>query len=342
MSDKLITVVILRRLIYILLFVTLEQISFCQQLPLFSQYLYNKFLINPAHAGSDGYTSFNITAREQWTGYSRNPETFSLSWQTRILKKGYRINKNIFNRSAYAPKSDGKVGLGGYVFSDRNGLLRRTGFQASYSYNMWLNQNTQLSMGLAFTGYHFRINANENSFEDRNEPWINNNLRRGVFVPDADFGFYLLNPKFDFGFSALQLFEAAAKTGDYAYRNFRMDRHFYLFGSYYLTAGTKTELEPTMLLKITEQLKPQADIGITYIYNQNLWTGIAYRTGGGLITNIRFRYIPGYTKWTTLFFGYAFDFTLNQIQRITYGTHELTIALKFGDSSRKYRWLDRY
>jgi len=29
-------------------------------------------------------------------------------------------------------------------------------------------------------------------------------------------------------------------------------------------------------------------------------------------------------------------------ERVTYGTHELTIALKFGDSARKYRWLDRY
>jgi len=29
-------------------------------------------------------------------------------------------------------------------------------------------------------------------------------------------------------------------------------------------------------------------------------------------------------------------------ERITYGTHELTVALKFGDSARRYRWLDRY
>jgi hypothetical protein len=32
----------------------------------------------------------------------------------------------------------------------------------------------------------------------------------------------------------------------------------------------------------------------------------------------------------------------NQIQRVTYGTRELTFTVKFGDSSRKYRWLDRY
>ncbi len=189
-----------------MLFAVTGQFAFAQQLPLFDQYLYNKFLINPAHAGSDGYTSFNITAREQWAGYQGAPRTYSFSMQTRILKQGYKIRKTIFNRTAFTPKNDGKVGLGAYVFSDRNGSIQRTGFQATYSYNLWLQKSTQLSFGLAVTGYHFIINVNELSFENASEPWLNNNLRRGVFVPDVDFGIYILNPRYDFGISALQLF----------------------------------------------------------------------------------------------------------------------------------------
>jgi type IX secretion system PorP/SprF family membrane protein len=265
-----------------------------------------------------------------------------MTWQTRILKRGYKIKKNIFDKTKLTPKNDGKIGLGANIFSDKNGLVNRTGFQATYSYHIWLKEFTQLSLGLAFTGYHFIINANESSFEESNEPWLNNNLRRGVIVPDMDFGVYLLNPRFDFGFSALQLFGAAAKIGDNAYRNFRMDRHFYTFGSYNLEIGGRTELEPSLLFKISEQLKPQADIGISYIYDQRLWAGLTYRTGGCFIMNMRFRYIPDHSKWIQLFFGYAIDLTLNEIQSVTYGTHELTVALKFGDSSRKYRWLDRY
>ena len=332
----------MKRLVYILLFIAIEQISFSQQLPLYSQYLYNKFLINPAHAGSDGYTSFNITARDQWIGYSGAPRTYSLSWQTRILKKSYKLKQNLFNRTIYRPKNDGKVGLGGYIFSDKNGLVQRTGFQVCYAYHLWLEDFTQLSMGLAFTGYHFIINAREINFEDPNEPWLNDNFRRGIFVPDADFGIYLLNPRYDLGFSAQQLFGAVAKIGENAYRNFSMDRHFYLFGSYIFSSGTKSELQPSLLLKMSEQLRPQADIGLTYIFDQDYLVGLSYRTGGALITNFRFRFIPSRVKKTTMFFGYSFDFTLNKIQRMTYGTHELTIALKLGDSARRYRWLDRY
>jgi type IX secretion system PorP/SprF family membrane protein len=332
----------MKKLALILILIASRQLLSGQQLPLYSQYLYNKFLINPAHAGSDGYTSINLTARDQWVGYAGAPRTYSLSWQTRVLKKGYRLSQNIFDKRVYRKKTDGKVGLGAYVFSDRNGLIQRTGFQASYSYHLWIEDMTQVSLGLAFTGYHFRINANESSFEDPSEPWLTDNLRRGVFVPDADFGIYVLNPRFDLGFSAQQVFGAAAKIGNYAYRNFRMDRHYYLFGSYSILTGTKTEVEPTLLVKISEQLKPQADMGFTYIYNQSLWTGIAYRTGGGAIANVRFKYVPKHTTNTAVFIGYALDFTLNQIQRVTYGTHELTVALKFGDSTRKYRWLDRF
>ena len=318
------------------------QTSVGQQLPLYSQYLYNKFLINPAHAGSDGYTSFNITAREQWIGYSGAPRTYSISFQTRMLKKGYELKKNILDRTVYRPKTDGKVGFGGYIFSDKNGLVQRTGFQTSYSYHMWLRDYTQLSLGLGLTGYYFTINVTDKSFEDPNEPWLTDNLRRGVFVPDADFGVYLLNPRYDIGFSALQLFGSAAKIGQYAYRNYKMYRHYYLFGSYSFETGVKAEIEPTILLKMSEELMPQADFGVTYIYDQNFWAGLAYRTSGAIIANIRFKFVPNNVKMTALFFGYAFDFTSNKIQSATYGTHELTIALKFGDSSRKFRWLDRF
>ena len=324
----------MKKLALILAFIICTAGAAAQQLPLYSQYLYNKFLINPAVAGSDGYSSFNITAREQWIGYSGAPRTFSFSGQGRVLKRGYQLRSSA-RRNSYRPKTDGKIGFGGYVFSDRNGLIQRTGFQASYSYHMWVQNNTQLSMGLAVTGYHFKINEREINFENPNEPWMNNELRRGIFVPDADFGIYVLNPKYNVGFSTSQMFGAAAKIGNDAYRNFRMDRHYYLFGSYSFDVSNKTELQPSALLMMSEQVKPMADIGLTYIYDQRIWAGLSYRTSKAVIANFGMTY-------TNMYIGYAFDFTLQEIQRVTYGTHELTIAIRFGDTARKYRWLDRY
>ncbi len=313
----------------------LGNLAFGQQLPIYSQYLYNKFLINPAVAGSDGYTSVNLTAREQWVGYAGAPRTFSVSWQTRLLKRSFIIKQTRVKREVFRPKTDGRVGLGGYVFSDKNGLIQRTGFQASYAYHLWIEKSTQLSFGLALTGYYYKIDEKQINFEDPNEPWLNNNLRRGIFVPDVTFGIYLLNPGYSLGFSVGQLSEASAKIGGPGYKNFSMSRQYYLFGSYDISQGTYNIFQPSFLVKMSEQLKPQADIGMTYIFNEAFWSGLAYRTSGAIIANVG-------VKFQNIYFGYAFDYTLQEIQTVTYGTHEITVALKFGDNSRRYRWLDRY
>ncbi|NMC99137.1 MAG: type IX secretion system membrane protein PorP/SprF, partial [Bacteroidales bacterium] len=40
--------------------------SNAQQLPLYSQYMFNGFLLNPGIAGSVDYFPIRITARQQW------------------------------------------------------------------------------------------------------------------------------------------------------------------------------------------------------------------------------------------------------------------------------------
>src|SRR5674536_160623 len=71
----------------VLCFVTVA--SFAQTVPMYSQYIMNGFLINPSFAGRDGYTTVNLTVREQWVGMSGAPSTYAASFQTRILKNSF-------------------------------------------------------------------------------------------------------------------------------------------------------------------------------------------------------------------------------------------------------------
>lgn len=340
----------MKKLIYILLLTTIgTQLSVAQQMPIYSQYMYNRFLINPSAAGSEGYTSFNITAREQWIGYAGAPRTYSLSYQTRFTKKKYSIRKGLFGNTRFRSKTEGRTGLGIGLFSDQNGLIQRTGFQAAYSYHIWVQDYTQLSMGLAATGYHYIINADHESFRDPAEPWLTDNLRKGIFVPDINFGIYLMSDRYTLGFSAESMMGAAAKIGDglvdtlKAYDRFRMSRHYYAFGSYSFMTGKNLEIEPSVLLKMSEQLLPQADISLTMIYDQTVWLGAGYRTGGfygtssqgALIGSLRLR-------WGNMYLGYSYDYSLNEIESVTSGSHELVLALKLGSNNKKYNWLDRY
>jgi len=306
-----------------------------QQLPIYSQYIYNKFLLNPAVAGSDGYTSVNLTAREQWVGYSGAPQTYSLSFQLRMLKQSYVIRDNFFKKKTFKPHTDGRVGIGANIFSDINGLVQRTGISTAYSYHLWLNGQTQLSFGLALTGYFYKIDQRQIEFEDPDEPWLNTDFRKGIFVPDFNFGIYILNRNYTLGLSAQEMMEGFVKVGSLAYKDLKIMRTYYLMGNYDFEIDGNSILEPSLLLKMSGQLRPQADIGLTYVYDRKFWLGGTYRTGGAMIANVG-------VKKDQFFFGYSFDFTLQKIQRSTYGSHEFVIALKFGDTLRRFRWLDRY
>jgi len=306
-----------------------------QQLPIYSQYIYNKFLLNPAVAGSDGYTSVNLTAREQWVGYSGAPQTYSLSFQARMLKQSYVIRDNFFKKKTFKPHTDGRVGIGANIFSDINGLVQRTGISTAYSYHLWLNGQTQLSFGLALTGYFYRIDQRQIEFEDPDEPWLNTDFRKGIFVPDFNFGVYILNRNYTLGLSAQEMMEGFVKVGSQAYKDLKIMRTYYLMGNYDFEIDGNSILEPSLLLKMSGQMRPQADIGLTYVYDRKFWLGGTFRTGGAMIANVG-------VKKDQLFFGYSFDFTLQKIQRSTYGSHEFVVALKFGDTLRRFRWLDRY
>src|SRR5512136_2612651 len=103
--------------------------GFSQQVPMYSQYVMNGFLINPSFAGRDGYTSVNLTVREQWVGLKEPPSTYALSFQTRILRNSYISKSTTVKKKLVKPTKGGQVGIGAYGFSDYNGIMRRTGVQ---------------------------------------------------------------------------------------------------------------------------------------------------------------------------------------------------------------------
>jgi type IX secretion system PorP/SprF family membrane protein len=307
-----------------------------QQLPQYSQYMMNKFLINPAVAGSEGYTAFNITAREQWIGLEHSPRTYAFSGQTRILKNSFIARGASIRKKRAAASRSGKVGLGGYIFTDRSGLVNRTGLKLTYSYHISF-QRGQLSFGLTGSFYQFKVNKEEMHLYHPDDDLFNNYNNR-MFIPDADIGVYYSDPKLFAGFSASQLFSAALKFGQSSYDNFRLLRHYYLIGGANFDINDYLIIEPSVLLKTSEMWKLQLDLtGKLYIY-ENYWAGLSYRTGaeaGAII-------ITAGLKVDKFYFGYSFDYTLSSIMRYSFGSHEFMIAVKLGDSARRYKWLIRY
>ena len=314
--------------------------AWSQQLPLFSQYKNNGFLLNPSMAGHDGFTSLNFTARKQWVGFTNAPITYSASVQTRLMKRSYKIVNRPGRNNRLNNSTKGRVGLGGFILSDVNGLVSRTGAQLSYAYHIYMYKS-QLSFGLAGQVFQYKIDRDRITtyselIGNGADPLMEGDMQYVAFIPDANFGVYWTSPEFYLGFSANQLFQSNLKLGSTALGNLKLYRHYYLMGGYrFIDQANGFDIEPSFLFKTTEQLIPQADLTLKLYYKTDYWIGASYRTSGTLAAMFGIRSENTY-------FGYAYDYALSSIQKYNFGSHEIFVSLKFGDDARRYRWLNRY
>jgi type IX secretion system PorP/SprF family membrane protein len=310
-----------------------------QQIPLYSQYMMNKYLLNPAYAGSQGYTSYNLTARQQWMGFgdANTPSTQAICAQTRVLQTSFLSKMRLINENARRRKPSGRVGLGGYIFNDRNGVINRTGLQGTYAYHIRLGEG-QLSFGVSGTVYQFKIDDDELILPDEDlgvpDPLISGR-RNTMFIPDATAGIYYMYKDFYIGGSGMNLFQSVLKFGsDQSYSNYQLLRHYYFMSGYRVNLDNEFAIEPSLLLKSTERMSLQADINVKAFYKNDYWLGLSYRTGSALISMVG-------VKIGKLYFGYAYDYSLREIQNLTYGSHEIMVGIRFGVSKRR-RWLRRF
>lgn len=319
--------------IAIILFIVLGASAKAQQLPLLSQYMFNGFLVNPAVAGLDGYTSVTLTAREQWLGLADAPKTHIIAFQGRLLKNSFvSRNKSVWRKFVKKSRS-GRVGFGGYLYNDKNGLIDRTGGQLTYAYHLKMRKG-QLSFGVSANVYQYSVNRNLINLESDNDALVNNNDLK-MFIPDFNFGAYYSTDKYYLGFATNQLAQSSIQLSNDNSSQFRSYRQYSLTGGCNFEVNKSVVIVPSVFIKMTNQLVSQIDISSKVYFNESYYAGLSYRTGSAFV-------IMGGVTVDKFTFGYAFDYNLNAIRKHSFGSHEVMAAVKFGDSARRYRWINRY
>lgn len=309
-----------------------------QQFPMYSQYVMNGFLLNPSYAGSDYYTTFGLTVREQWLGIPDAPSTYAAAFQTRILNNSYITKTTTVRKKIDRPTKGGRVGLGGYVFSDHNGIMHRTGFQFAYAYHLPIEDEKQLSFGLSLSAYQYFVDINGAVMpEDVYDEFLAN-YDQVVYIPDANFGVSYTTRRFFAGFAMTNLLRGTLMIGNGGENGNSQLGHYFLTGGIKFYPGsTDWIIEPSVMIKSSDMLLKalQLDITTRVYYKEDYWLGVSYRTQDAVIL------LAG-VKVDRFYLGYAFDFTLSDIRSYTYGTHELTVLARFGDNPRRYRWINKY
>jgi type IX secretion system PorP/SprF family membrane protein len=305
-----------------------------QQLPVYSQYTFNKFLLNPAMAGSEGYTAVSLIAREQWVGFRGTPKTHAITAESRILRNSFILKNLSIRKKRKMSSRSGRVGVGAHIFNDRNGPISRTGLKGTYSYHIDLS-DYRLSFGLSVMLFQFRLKSDELIFSDDLHDDLISGNKQSLYIPDSDFGVYIASHKFYGGISIMQIMQSAIKFGNKYDSEYGLKRHYNFMGGYIYDLNDNLAIEPSFLLKVSSPFRPQLDLSTTVVYKMDYWGGISFRTGSALI-------IFAGTKINKYYIGYAFDYNFNSLMSHTIGSHEIMFSVKFGDSARRYKWLNIY
>jgi len=276
--------------------------AYAQQLPQYSQYILNRYVINPASAGSENYFVGQTNYRNQWAGIKDAPSTYILS-----------VNGPISSN----------MGIGGYLFSDVTGPTRRNGFNFSYSYILQLNSELRLSMALNAGLLQYTVDGTEITFADESDNVISSAREDNLF-PDAGFSLYLFGPNYFFGASAPQLirnqldFERSIQdpTG-------RLTNHYFITGGYTFEINDLFEVEPSLLLKYVSPVPLQYEFSVRGIYDNMAWLGLSYRKTDAIVL------LAGYTLQDNISVGYSYDLIQSEIGNYSGGSHEIMLSVRF-------------
>ena len=304
----------------LLLIVTLQITAKAQQIPLYSQYIENGFLFNPAMSGSRIYTPLRLIIRKQWAGIEGAPETQALSIHKNFGERCTTCDA-VGNSLARRTNQRG-MGLGAYIFNDKYGAISRSGMELSYAYHLefkrqhYGKRGTRLSFGLGGIFYQYKFDGDYIPVGDP--------LYTGSdivsYIPDANFGVYLYNNDYFVGFSIAHLFESSVKMGDAGLDNDIMLRHYYFNAGYTLNINNQISLEPSVIVRRTIDSQNYIDM-TAKLYIRSFWLALSYRNNEQYVGMIGVNFAKYY-------FGYSYDyFSNNLLADQSNGTHEITFGL---------------
>ncbi len=279
--------------------VVVASASFAQQDPQLTQYMFDRLSINPAVAGTTGQLCATGFFRQQWSGFDGAPKT------------------GLFN--AHMPINKISSGVGLSVYVDELGQQQSTFARLSYSFHRKIGPGTfgiGLSAGLLAHTLGNNWIARDNVADDSAIPAVG----RSDSGFDLGAGLYYTSPTFWIGLSSTHLTELELDDV-----SIKAVRHYFVQAGYdwAINGDKKYVLQPSTLIK-SDGTSTQVDLTATFLYNNQVWLGVSYRTEDAIAPLIGYQFeLPN--KKSMLKIGYSYDVTTSRLKNYSSGTHEIML-----------------
>ena len=302
----------MKRIIIILVMVVLGlEYSNAQQLPQFTQYMYNTISVNPAYAGSRDALSIVGLNRNQWAGFDGGPQTQTLS--------------------IHSPLRNEKIGLGLSLLNDKSGYENFTYIYGDFSYTIKASDQVDVSFGLKAGMTYYKL-AEElyNATEVNQDPYFNEKLNRW----NTNFGAGILfhSSKWYAGLSIPKMINHDLNNDtEFA----ALERvHYYAIGGYVFDLSENLKLKPSFMMKYTKGAPISSDLTANFLFHEKFWLGGSYRFNGdqnalGAIVDLQVS--------DQLRVGYMYEIPTGEIRPYTNGSHEILLMYEFRYLKKKQK-----
>lgn len=305
------------------------KLSWGQQLPHYSQYLQNHFLINPALAGIENYADARMGYRQQWAGLEDAPRTFYMTAHLPIGNPNFEIQpaspRFSHNRGAGLTLPDAHGGAGLSLVRDQTGPWSRFSMNVSGAYHYPLGDLWQLSAGLSAEITQHTLDFDRIRLANSQDPVVSvgkvNTLR-----PDMSAGLWIYSPEFFAGLSVQQLLGTKLnfRKGDYDWQG-KVVPHYFLTAGYRLMIADDWDFTPSILFKKATHTPLSWDLNLKFSYQNNLWFGVSYRQKDAFWTWVGVRMAQKFTV------SYSYEYVISSLQSTTRGSHEIVLGLTLGN-----------
>jgi type IX secretion system PorP/SprF family membrane protein len=273
--------------------------NFAQQNPLFTQYMFNGLVINPAYSGSHESLTTTFAVRSQWTGLKGAP-------QTQVA-------------SAHSPLKLSRSAAGVVFVHDKVSVVNQYMAYGTYAYRIPVSKYGKLSVGGQAGLTYYQANLSELNILTPNgqpDPYFYQNESR--ILPNLGIGIYYYSKKSYIGLSLPTLINNKWNNQD-AYTQARQKRHYFLSAGHVFPIGTGLKFKPNILLKWEEGGPFQYDLNANMLIRETLWVGVSYRmedsVDGLLELNIN----------NQLSVGYSYGYPISSLAAVQSGTHEVVL-----------------
>ncbi|MCX6254580.1 MAG: PorP/SprF family type IX secretion system membrane protein [Bacteroidia bacterium] len=276
--------------------------------PVYSQYLQNGLMINPAYTGSRGALSAFLSYRMQWMGTKGSPVIQSVSLHT--------------------PMKNDKVALGILAQFMQFGFTKSTSIYASYAYHIRVGKG-KLSFGLKggadlsntnYTGI-LLTNPGDPVFTVNDKPYV---------LPNVGAGVYYFSDKLFAGVSVpsfLSYRKNSATGSVQAFHSFNEYDLIFSAGGL-ITFSQFFKFKPSILLDYSLQNTKnltQLDINGNFILADLIWLGGSWRTSEEVAVGILQVQLN-----SQLMFGFSYDYPVGRMNSYSKGSSEFVLRYEFG------------